>query len=146
MFIFKFRESPLKPVANSKLDAWAYKNKIVESVHSFLQDHFSDIKHKKEITLALNICKEIDAKQKIGAKIVRRSLENSNGPNSFKFDNQVLKGFAITWYKQTVVHYVDFNKTGMYCVIYIMMVIFSFFFVLKTTILFKIIFYRFIWC
>lgn len=81
----------------------------------FAKDHFPDIKRRKEITLALNVCTEINIEQKIGARIVRRSLENDKNTYLFKYNNQVLKGFAITWYKQTVVHYVDFNKTGTFC-------------------------------
>jgi len=84
----------------------------MENIDLFARDHFPDIKRRKEITLALNVCKEINTEQKIGARIVRRSLENNKNTNIFKFDDQVLKGFAITWYKQTVVHYVDFNKIG----------------------------------
>lgn len=80
----------------------------------FAQNHFADINRRKEITLALNVCKEINTEQKIGARIVRRSLENNGSSNSLKFDDQVLKGFAITWYKQTVVHYVNFNQIGMF--------------------------------
>lgn len=103
-----------KKIVNSiTFDTWAYKNEIVNSVDLFIKDHFSDIKHRKEITLALNISKEINTEQKIGARVVRKSL-NTYGTNLFKFDNQVLKGFAITWYKQNVVHYVDFNKIGMF--------------------------------
>jgi hypothetical protein len=45
---------------------------------------------------------------------VRRSLENSNSTNLLKFDDQVLKGFAITWNKQNVIHYIDFDKIGMF--------------------------------
>lgn len=101
--------------ANSiKFDTWAYKTKIVENMNLFTQEHFPDIKRRKEITLALNICKEINTEQKIGSRIVRKSLENNKFIDSFKYNGQVLKGFAITWYKQTVVHYVDFSKVGMY--------------------------------
>lgn len=90
----------------------------MESTDSFARDHFSDIKCRKEITLALDICKVINTEQKIGARVVRRSLENNKETNLFKFDDRVLKGFAVTWYKQTVVHYVNLNKIGMlslYC-------------------------------
>lgn len=55
----------------------------------------------------------MNSEQKIGAKVVRRSLENNEIMNSLKFDDQVLKGFAITWSKQTVVHYVNFSQIGM---------------------------------
>lgn len=111
-----FRESPIKPDANanSKFDTWAYKTKLMENIDLFARDHFRDIKHRKEISLALNACTEMNAEQKIGARIIRRSLENNKNTKLYKFNNQVLKGFAITWYKQTVVHYVDFNKTGMF--------------------------------
>lgn len=111
-----FRESPIKPDANtnSKFDTWAYKTKLMENIDLFARDHFPDIKRRKEISLALNVCTEINIEQKIGARIVRRSLENNKNTKLFKFNNEVLKGFAITWYKQTVVHYVDFNKTGMF--------------------------------
>lgn len=115
-----FRESPLKPDKNAnsiKSDTWAYKTKIIESIDLFARDNFSDIKCRKEISLALNICKETNTEQKIGAKAVRRSLENNN-TNLFKFNNQELKGFAITWYKQTVVHYINFNKIGMSSICY----------------------------
>jgi len=123
MFIYLFfiifyssRESPIKPDANtnSKFDTWAYKTKLTENIDLFARDHFPDIKRRKEISLALNLCTEINIEQKIGARIVRRSLENNKNTKLLKFNNQVLKGFAITWYKQTVVHLVDFNKTGMY--------------------------------
>ncbi|KAE9543083.1 hypothetical protein AGLY_002994 [Aphis glycines] len=109
------KESPIKPNvnANSKLDTWAYKTKLMENIDLFARDHFPDIKHRKEITLALNVSKEISTEQKIGARIVRRSLENNRSAKLFKFNDQVLNGFAITWYKQTVVHYVDFNKIGL---------------------------------
>ncbi|XP_003248103.1 DNA polymerase theta isoform X1 [Acyrthosiphon pisum] len=108
------KESPIKPDANtnSKFDTWAYKTKLMENIDLFARDHFPDIKRRKEISLALNVCTEINIEQKIGARIVRRSLENNKNTKLFKFNNQVLKGFAITWYKQSVVHYVDFNKTG----------------------------------
>lgn len=86
----------------------------MDSTDLFARDHFPDIKRRKEITLALNVSKEINTEQKIGARVVRRSLENNKSTTLFKFDDQVLKGFAITWYKQTVVHYVDLNKTGMF--------------------------------
>lgn len=111
-----FRESPLKPGPNVNSimsNTWAYKTKSVDSVDLFAQDHFLEIKRKKEITLALNVCKEINIEQKIGAKVVRRSLENIQKPNLFKFNDQVLRGFAITWHNQVVVHYVDFIKTGL---------------------------------
>lgn len=90
----------------------------MESTDLFARDHFSDIKRRKEITLALDVCKEINTEKKIGARVVGRSLDNNRGKNVFKFDDQILKGFAITWYKQTVVHYVNLNKIGMltfYC-------------------------------
>jgi len=114
---YSFRESPIKleANANSKFDTWTYKTKLMENIELFAKDHFPDIKRRKEITLALNVCTEISIEQKIGARIVRRSLENNKNTKLFKFNNQVLKGFAITWYKQTVVHYVDFNKTGTFC-------------------------------
>jgi len=96
-----------------KFDSWAYKTKLIETIDLFAQDHFPDIKRRKEITLALNVCKEINTEQRIGAK-VRRSLNSNQEKNVLKFDDQVLKGFAITWYKQTVVHYADFNKIGMF--------------------------------
>lgn len=96
-----------------KIDTWAYKTKLVDNTNLFARDHFPDIKRKKEITLTLNICKQINNEQKIGAKIVRRSLEDKRDTNSLKFDDHVLRGFAVTWNKQTVVHYVDFDKIGM---------------------------------
>lgn len=99
-------------VKSLKLDSWTYKTKLIESIDMFAQEHFPDIKRRKEITLAMNICKEMSNEQKIGARIVRRSLENNINTNFLKFENQVLKGFAITWYKQPVIHYVDFNKIG----------------------------------
>lgn len=99
-------------IKSLKFDSWTYKTKLMESTDIFAQEHFPDIKHRKEITLALNICKEVSKEQKIGARIVRRSLENIKNTNLLKFDDRVLKGFAITWYKQPVVHYVDFNKIG----------------------------------
>lgn len=111
-----FRDSPLKLDKNSnsiKLNSWAYKTKVIESIDLFARDHFSDIKRRKEITLALDICKDTNSEQKIGAKALRRSLENKN-INLCKFNNQVLKGFAITWHKQIVVHYVNLYKLGMY--------------------------------
>lgn len=111
-----FRESPLKLDKNSnsiKLNSWAYKTKLTESIDLFARDHFSDIKHRREITLALDICKDTNSEQKIGAKALRLSLENKN-KNLCKFNNQVLKGFAITWHKQTVVHYINLYKLGMY--------------------------------
>lgn len=80
----------------------------------FARDHFTDIKRRKEITMALNVCKEFNTTQKIGARVVRRNLENYKGTNVFKFDDGVLKGFAITWYKQSVVHYVNLNTIGMF--------------------------------
>lgn len=80
----------------------------------FAQNHFADINRRKEITLALNLCKEINTEQKIGARVVRRSLENNGSTSLLKCNDQVLKGFAITWYKQTVVHYVNFNQIGMF--------------------------------
>lgn len=85
----------------------------MESTDLFARDHFPDIKRRKEITLALNVCKEINTEQKIGAKVVRRSLENNKIMN-LTFNDQVLKGFAITWNKQTVVHYINFNQIGMF--------------------------------
>lgn len=97
---------------SSKADCWTYKTKLMESTDMFAQEHFPDIKRRKEITLALNICKEMNKEQKIGARIVRRSLENNKNTNLLKYGDQVLKGFAITWHKQPVVHYVDFNKIG----------------------------------
>ncbi|VVC24751.1 Hypothetical protein CINCED_3A009416 [Cinara cedri] len=108
------KESPLKPDKNAnsiKFDTWAYKTKIIESIESFAREHFSDIRRRKEITIALNLCKETNIEQKIGAKAVRRSLENKN-KNVFKFNDQVLKGFAITWHKQIVVQYANFNIVG----------------------------------
>ncbi|XP_025417440.1 DNA polymerase theta-like isoform X2 [Sipha flava] len=109
------KDSPLKPDSNAnsiKCNSWAYKTKLVESTNSFSQEHFPDIKRRKEITLSLSVCQEVNNKQKIGARIVRRSLENSNSTNLLKFDDQVLKGFAITWNKQNVIHYIDFDKIG----------------------------------
>lgn len=125
-----FRESPMKSETNAnsiKIDAWAYKTKLIESTDLFARDHFPDIKRKKEITLALNACKEINVGHKIGARVAKQSLEYNQITNSLKFDNQVLRGFAITWHKQTVVHYVDFSKIGTYlinfyfyyCVVYL---------------------------
>ncbi|XP_025201896.1 DNA polymerase theta isoform X2 [Melanaphis sacchari] len=108
------KESPIKSNANanSKFDTLAYKTKLMENIDLFARDHFPDIKRRKEITLALNVSKEINTEHKIGARIVRRSLGNNKNTKLSKFNDQVLNGFAITWYKQTVVHYVDFNKTG----------------------------------
>lgn len=113
--MFYFRESPLKSEANAnslQIDSWAYKTQFIENIDLFVRAHFLEIKRKKEITLALNVCKEINVEQKIGAKVVKRNLEYNQITNSLKFDDQVLRGFAITWHKQTVVHYVDFNKIG----------------------------------
>jgi len=84
----------------------------VENVDLFARDNFPDIKHRKEISLALNVV--INTEQKIGAKVVRRSLENYKGTNVFQFNNRILKGFAITWYKQSVVHYINLNTIGMF--------------------------------
>lgn len=112
-----FRESPLKPDTNTnsiKFNTWAYKTKVVENMDLFAQHHFPDIKRRKEITLALNVCKEFNTEQKIGAKVVRRNLVNYKDTNVFKFEDRVLKGFAITWYKQNVVHYVNLNTIGMF--------------------------------
>lgn len=115
--VYYFRDSPLKPDSNAnsiKCNTWAYKTKLVESTFLFSQEYFPDIKRRKEITLSLNVSKAINTEQKIGARIVRRSLENNNSTNLLKFDDQVLKGFAITWYKQVVVHYIDIDKIGMF--------------------------------
>lgn len=103
-----------KNTNSSNINTWAYKTKLMDNINSFARDYFPDIKRKKEITLAFNVCKQINNEQKIGAKIVKRSLENKRNTNSLKFDDQVLRGFAVTWYKQTVVHYVDFDKIGMF--------------------------------
>lgn len=104
----------MKPGNPIKVNTWAFKTKSIDSIDLFAQDHFLEIKRKKEVTLALSVCKDVNIEQKIGAKVVRRSLENIKKTNLFKFDNQVLRGFAITWHKQMIVHYVDFNKTGMF--------------------------------
>lgn len=117
MYVYCFRDSPLKPDSNAnsiKCNTWAYKTKLVECMNLFSQEHFPEIKRRKEITLSLNVCQVINNEQKIGARIVRRSLENSSSTNLLKFDDQVLKGFAITWYKQAVIHYIDIDKIGMF--------------------------------
>ncbi|XP_050523380.1 DNA polymerase theta [Daktulosphaira vitifoliae] len=108
------KESPMKPDANAnsiKLETWAYKTKVIENIDAFASEYFPEIKYRKEITLALNICKEVNIENKIGSKFLRLNVEHCIH-NSFKYDNQVLKGFALTWYKQTVVHYADLNKIG----------------------------------
>lgn len=117
MYVYYYRDSPLKPDSNAnsiKCNTWAYKTKLVESINLFSQEHFPDIKRRKELSLSLNVCKVINAEQKIGSRIVRRSLESSCSTNLLKFDDQVLKGFAITWYKQAVVHYIDIDKIGIF--------------------------------
>ncbi|XP_050442500.1 DNA polymerase theta [Adelges cooleyi] len=108
------KESPMKPDANAnsiRFDNWAYKTKVIENTDLFAKDFFPEIRQRKEVTLSLNICKVTNVENRIGPRVVRRNLEQDK-ISSYTYDNQVFRGFAITWYKQRVVHYADLNKIG----------------------------------